>query len=295
MNICLIFNERLVLNWLRPVRTSNWSRPVLISFLQSFVVFDQSSLVFWGIGALVDQSWSRSKPLEVKDRDWTRLSITMWFAATAWCHPHCHLLCGWVFINGWHWIHGCQWGRTSEEMGKTNHDENCGSFSIMHQMGLPICGSPLMYLTPCPPFDLHHHQQQRLIVSITNVALAGSKRERETNGPWQMSWPILWHTTWASHFMGPLLCFPLLKSPIKWVCTCPHPFGKGRGRHGYIPTSEVSWGIIFEPTSLNGGEGLITGWLQWLRAKLGGEGEDGGGGGMREDEQEPTVMWLMWV
>ena len=37
MNICFIFNERTVLNRLRLVRTSNRSRPVLISFLQSLI------------------------------------------------------------------------------------------------------------------------------------------------------------------------------------------------------------------------------------------------------------------
>ena len=85
MNICLIFNERPVLNWLRPVWTSNQSRPVLIGFLRSF---DRSSPVFWGIGALVDRSRSRSKPLGVKYRDQTRLSITIsrWFFTFSWVY-----------------------------------------------------------------------------------------------------------------------------------------------------------------------------------------------------------------
>ena len=52
-----------------------------------------------------------------------------------------------------------------------------------------------------------------------------------------------------------------------------------------------------EPTSLNGGEGLVT----CLKVKIGsevggseGEGEGGGGGGRRENEQTSTVMWLMY-
>ena len=54
MNICLIFNERPVLNWLRLVRTSNQSRPVLIGFLRSLIspvqFFEVLGLWWTGLG-----------------------------------------------------------------------------------------------------------------------------------------------------------------------------------------------------------------------------------------------------
>ena len=34
----------------------------------------------------------------------------------------------------------------------------------------------------------------------------------------------------------------------------------------------------FEPTSLKRGEGLVDGWLDVVKGKIGGEGEGGGGG-----------------
>ena len=54
MNICLIFNERPVLNRLRPVWTSNQSRPVLIGFLRSLIgpvqFFEVLGLWWTGLG-----------------------------------------------------------------------------------------------------------------------------------------------------------------------------------------------------------------------------------------------------
>ena len=54
MNICLIFNERPVLNRLRPVRTSTRSRPVLIGFLRSLIgpvqFFEVLGLWWTGLG-----------------------------------------------------------------------------------------------------------------------------------------------------------------------------------------------------------------------------------------------------
>jgi len=54
MDICLILNERPVLNRLRPVRTSNRSRPVLIGFLWSLIgpvqFFEVLGLWWTGLG-----------------------------------------------------------------------------------------------------------------------------------------------------------------------------------------------------------------------------------------------------
>ena len=63
MNICLIFNERPVLNQLRLVRTSNWSRPVLIGFLQSLIgpVWFFEVLGLWWTGLGLGLSPWRSK------------------------------------------------------------------------------------------------------------------------------------------------------------------------------------------------------------------------------------------
>ena len=54
----------------------------------------------------------------------------------------------------------------------------------------------------------------------------------------------------------------------------PHPFGKGRGGYDCILASEGAVALVVEPTSLNGGEGLIAG----STGEVGGvEGEGGGG------------------
>jgi len=41
-----------------------------------------------------------------------------------------------------------QWDGMNEGMGKMNHNFHRGSFSVMHWMGLPIHGSPLVYPSP---------------------------------------------------------------------------------------------------------------------------------------------------
>ena len=63
MNICLIFNERPVLNRLRPVRTSNRSRPVLTGFLRSLIgpVRFFEVLGLWWTGLSLGLSPWRSK------------------------------------------------------------------------------------------------------------------------------------------------------------------------------------------------------------------------------------------
>ena len=63
MNICLIFNERPVLNQLRLVRTSNQSRPVLIGFLWSLInpVRFFEVLGLWWTGLSLGLSPWRSK------------------------------------------------------------------------------------------------------------------------------------------------------------------------------------------------------------------------------------------
>ena len=63
------------------------------------------------------------------------------------------------------------------------------------------------------------------------------------------------------------------------ITSRPHPFGKGRGGCGSILACEGARAMLTEPTSLNRGEGLVTG----LTGEVGGgEGEresDGGSGG----------------
>jgi len=55
----------------------------------------------------------------------------------------------------------------------------------------------------------------------------------------------------------------------------PHPSSKGRGRCSGVCISKC---VEFEPTSLKGGEGLVSGWHVWLAANWGGEGEGNGSG-----------------
>ena len=74
--------------------------------------------------------------------------------------------------------------------------------------------------------------------------------------------------------------------------TGPHPSGEGRGTGGsweWGGVARAQAAVKNQPTSLNRGEGLVSG---WLRANCGGEGggEDGSGGGMRGIS---TVMRLM--
>ena len=44
------------------------------------------------------------------------------------------------------------------------------------------------------------------------------------------------------------------------ITSRPHPFGKGRGGCGSILACEGAGAMLTEPTSLNRGEGLATGW-----------------------------------
>ena len=55
--------------------------------------------------------------------------------------------------------------------------------------------------------------------------------------------------------------------------------------------------MLMEPTSLNGGEGLVTCLKVEVGSEVGGsegEGKGSGGGGRQENEQTSTVMWLMY-
>jgi hypothetical protein len=78
--------------------------------------------------------------------------------------------------------------------------------------------------------------------------------------------------------------FPLLThllSPSR-----PHPFGKGRGGCACALASEGAEAVLIEPTSLNRGEGLVTGFAGEFGGVEGeGEGKvmvESGGGGTRE-------------
>jgi len=59
--------------------------------------------------------------------------------------------------------------------------------------------------------------------------------------------------------------------------SCPHPFRKRRGGCGNILACEGAGAILTEPTSLNRGEGLMTGSPGDVGAD---EGTSGGGGGV---------------
>jgi hypothetical protein len=85
----------------------------------------------------------------------------------------------------------------------------------------------------------------------------------------------------VTHHRGlPLHGYPFVFLP-PWILrraslSRPHPYGKGRGGGGRILASEGAAAVLREPTSLNRGEGLISG----LTGEVGGvEGEGGGGGG----------------
>ena len=81
-------------------------------------------------------------------------------------------------------------------MAKTNHDKRRGSCFVTYHLGLPLHGSPLVFL---PPRFLRRASISR-----------------------------------------------------------PHPFGKGRGGCSGVLASEGAE-VLREPTSLNRGEGLISG------------------------------------
>ena len=52
---------------------------------------------------------------------------------------------------------------------------------------------------------------------------------------------------------------------------------------------------VFEPTSLNRGEGLVAGWLGVVVVELGERRQGGGGGRMSKSEPKSTMMRLMAV
>ena len=70
------------------------------------------------------------------------------------------------------------------------------------------------------------------------------------------------------------------------ITSRPHPFGKGRGGCGSILTCEGAVTMLTEPTSLNRGEGLVTGSPGDVG---GGVGASEGGGGWRRGGGEVVV------
>jgi len=107
--------------------------------------------------------------------------------------------------------------------------------------------------------------------------------------------PLSRRTGWASHSLGPPLCFP---SPIprssKYV-PAHIPLERGGAGAAVVRFAHPRV-LIVEPTSLNRGEGLVAKWLRVVSGELwwqGGSKGDSGGGGMRESEPKSTVMQLM--
>jgi hypothetical protein len=95
------------------------------------------------------------------------------------------------------------------------------------------------------------------------LGAGGGSDQRKTGYDTRRS-PFLRRTGWASHFLGPPLCFCHSNSTVEHLCTRPHPFRKGRGRCGCRHPGL----LMVEPTSLNGGEGLVSGWLQVVAGEL---------------------------
>ena len=109
------------------------------------------------------------------------------------------------------------------------------------------------------------------------------------NEPQQMSWLVCCN----SPLVHPTSPVPLVILPLQILrqarLSHPHPFGKGRGGYGCILACEGVVAMEVEPTSLDRGEGLVSG----LTGEIGGGLDGGSGGRRREDERTSTVMGLM--
>ena len=90
--------------------------------------------------------------------------------------------------------------------------------------------------------------------------------------------------------MGPSLVFLPLRILRRVSLSRPHPFGKGRGGCSSTLACEGAVTMLTEPTSLNRGEGLVTGSPDdvggSVGASEGGGGWRRGGGEVVVDEQE---------
>ena len=124
MNICLIFNERPVLNRLRLVRTSNRSRLVLIGFLRSLIgpvrFFEVLGLWWTGLG-LGLSSW-RSKTETGPDFQSLGTAPKMWHQI--------HMCRVSVFLTSWQ----SSWFLTYAPWPSTHSYPFC-----MIALGNPLC------------------------------------------------------------------------------------------------------------------------------------------------------------
>jgi hypothetical protein len=106
--------------------------------------------------------------------------------------------------------------------------------------------------------------------------------------------PKSWFVLVTYHLGLPLpgspLVFLLPRFLRRAIVSRPHPSGKGRGGRGSILACEGAVTMLTEPTSLNRGEGLMTGSPDdvggSVGASEGGGGWRRGGGKVVVDEQE---------
>jgi len=79
--------------------------------------------------------------------------------------------------------------------------------------------------------------------------------------------PFLRHIGWASHLLGPSLCFPSPIPPSSRYVAAHIPLERG-GAGAAIVRFAHPGVLMAEPTSLNGGEGLVAGWLRVVAGEL---------------------------
>ena len=98
--------------------------------------------------------------------------------------------------------------------------------------------------------------------------------------PRQTSWLVFRNSTGASHFMGPPRLPPSLDPPSS-EAKPPTSLWKGEGWLGCILACEGAVAVEAEPTSLNRGEGLVTGSPGEVVGGVGASEGGGRGGGGR--------------
>ena len=105
-----------------------------------------------------------------------------------------------------------------------------------------------------------------------------------------MSWLLFRYSqTGASHLMGPPSSSSPPPDPASSEAKLPTSLWKGEGQLPRVLASEGAEVVLKEPTSLNGGEGLVAKSMGEVRGTEGeSEGEGGGGEVVVEEENERT-------
>ena len=132
----------------------------------------------------------------------------------------------------------------------------------------------------------------RHCVGFNIVSGGGGESEERKTGYNKYHSPFSRHTGWASHLLGLPLCFPSPIPPSSRYVAAHIPLERGGAGAAVVRFAHLG-ALVAEPTSLNGGEGLVARWLQVVAGELWWQGGGKGGGGGGRMRAISTMIRLM--